>query len=77
MVGFALLFVVTVGDLLRRQLLLGREEYPRWFRVTRWMSFGLLTYSLVGLFAEILRDVRTLQEYAWLGGESNKEGHHE
>jgi anti-sigma factor RsiW len=53
--------------------LVRRQDLPRWFRLTRALSALLLLASLSGLFRELLRDVRTLAEYAWLSGEESGE----
>jgi anti-sigma factor RsiW len=68
--GMGLLYVITVRGLLPNLLLMRHKEYPLWFRLTRLLGFGLLLFSLTNLIAEILRDVRNLQEYAWLSGKT-------
>ncbi len=68
--GGVLLFVSTAGSLLRDLRLVWSTEYPRWFRLARSLSAVLPLFALSGLYVEMFRDVRTLQEYAWLSGEA-------
>jgi anti-sigma factor RsiW len=71
--GFIVLFAVTARGLLLELKLVRRNDMPRWFRLIRALSALLMLASLSGLFRELLRDVRTLAEYAWLSGEQSGE----
>jgi anti-sigma factor RsiW len=72
--GLAVLFALTAWSLPRELKNVARQkDMPLWFRLTRALSALLLLASLSGLFRELLRDVRTLAEYAWLSGEQRGE----
>ena len=73
--GLIGLFALTAwGLLLEVKKLARQKDMPLWFRLTRALSALLLLISLSGLFRELLRDVRSLTEYAWLSGEKKGEG---
>ena len=67
--GLLALFAVTVRGLLAELKALGRDDLPPWFRLTRALGNLLVLASITSLSVELLRDVRTLVEYAWLSGE--------
>lgn len=72
--GLAMLFAIiawSLGPELKK--VMRQKDLPLWFRLTRGLSALLLLASLSGLFRELLRDVRTLAEYAWLSGERKEE----
>ena len=72
--GLAVIFALTAWSLLLELKKLARHtDMPLWFRLTRALSALLLLTSLSGLFRELLRDVRSLAEYAWLSGEKRGE----
>jgi anti-sigma factor RsiW len=72
--GLAALFAITAWSL-RQELkkVTRQKDMPLWFRLTRALSALLLLASLSGLFRELLRDVRSLAEYAWLSDERKGE----
>ncbi|MGH2346099.1 MAG: anti-sigma factor family protein [Chloroflexota bacterium] len=72
--GLVALFAITAWSL-RSELknVTRQKDMPLWFRLTRALSALLLLASLSGLFRELLRDVRSLAEYAWLSGEKRGE----
>jgi len=64
------IFALTAWSLLLElKKVVRHKDMPLWFRLTRALSALLLLASLSGLFRELLRDVRSLAEYAWLSGE--------
>ena len=75
--AFAALPVLTLRSLLPELAGLRRGDFPLWFRLLRALGNGLVLSSLTGLCLELLRDVRTLVEYAWLSGEPVERGDEE
>lgn len=71
--GLLALFAVTVRGLLAELKALRRNDMPPWFRLMRALGNLLVLASITGLFVELLHDVRTLLEYAWLSGESGED----
>jgi anti-sigma factor RsiW len=71
--GLIVLSGLIIQGLRPEVKLVRRQDLPRWFRLTRALSLLLLLTSLSSLFWELLRDVRTLAEYAWLSGEQRGE----
>jgi len=71
--GLIVLSGLIIQGLRPEVTLVRRQDMPFWFRLIRALSALLLLASLSGLFRELLRDVRTLAEYAWLSGEESGE----
>jgi hypothetical protein len=51
-----------------------RKDLPLWGRLGIASSYVLLVTPGVALCLELLRDVRTLVEYAWLSDEADDSG---
>lgn len=72
--GLIALLVVSLRDVVRKLAIVKRKDLPPWGRLGIVSSDMLLVVPLIALCVELMRDVRTLVEYAWLSDETIDSG---
>jgi anti-sigma factor RsiW len=72
--GIIALIVLLVRSLARDLAIVKRKDLPLWGRLGRASSYVLMVAPGIALCIELLRDVRTLVEYAWLSDETIDSG---
>jgi anti-sigma factor RsiW len=72
--GIIALIVLVLRDATRQLAIMKRTDLPLWGRLGIASGNVLMLVPLVALCVELLRDVRTLVEYAWLSGETGDSG---
>ena len=72
--GLIALLVMSLRDVVRKLAIVKRDDLPLWGRLGLVSSDMLLVMPLIALCLELVRDVRTLVEYAWLSDETGDEG---
>ncbi len=68
--GIIALIVLLVRSLARDLAIVKRRDLPLWGRLGIASSYVLMVAPGIALCVELLRDVRTLVEYAWLSDET-------
>jgi len=72
--GLIALIVVILGSVARDLAIVTRKDLPLWGRLGIASSHVLLAAPGIALCVELVRDVRTLVEYAWLSDETSDAG---
>lgn len=72
--GIIALLILSLRGVARNLAIVARKDLPLWGRLGLASSHLLLVAPLIALCVELVRDVRTLVEYAWLSDETIEAG---
>jgi anti-sigma factor RsiW len=72
--GLIALIVLLLRSVTRDLAIVKRKDLPLWGRLGIASSYVLMVAPGIALCLELLRDVRTLVEYAWLSDETTNSG---
>jgi anti-sigma factor RsiW len=72
--GLIALIVLLLRSVARDLVIVKRKDLPLWGRLGIASSYLLMVAPGIALCVELLRDVRTLVEYAWLSDETTNSG---